>query len=123
MLGGAALANPAYFHSAARFAPPDLQNSSDVDMLYALTVRYGTCGIGEQWCLNATVTPPGEAKKYNVLYVTRTYLNPSTLTGPDPSELLPAVVLRLVRRSADANTLGKKMVLGQVIKRARTQIL
>jgi hypothetical protein len=107
VLGGAAVANQAYTNSAQRFAPP---NTPRIDELFALTVRYGSCPphsslphshssrmnqgqVTQQWCLNATVTD----EEHQVLYVTRAYLNPKTLTGPDPAALLPAVVVRLRR--------------------------
>jgi hypothetical protein len=53
-----------YSHST-RFAPP---NTTGVEQLFALTVRYGTCAEGEKWCLNATVT---DVVDRALVYVTR----------------------------------------------------
>merc|ERR1712232_797655 len=89
IIGGAALASFQYEGSASRFAP----GAAGVNKLFALSVKYGTCGQMEKWCLNATVTQT----PHELVYVTRAYLDKLTGTGPWPYEMLPAVVVRLHR--------------------------
>jgi len=92
VLGGAAMSSMDYTGSAARFRP-----MPEAAQFFALTVRPASepCAAAERWCLNATLAPKRTAVQ--LVYVTRAYLEPSTHTGPDPHDLLPAVVLRLER--------------------------
>lgn len=94
-LGGAAISSMHYADSATKFAP----KAEGIERLFAVKVTYGACNHGEVWCLNVTQT----TRPHVLVYVTRAYLDMSTRTGPDPQQLLPAIVVRL-RRTASTGT-------------------
>ena len=83
VLGGAAINSVEYSGSAALFGGDK--------SLYAVFVRAGGCASGERFCVNTTQT----TEEHVLTYVARAYLDPETATGPDPHQILPAVVLRL----------------------------
>jgi hypothetical protein len=73
----------------------DADASDPIDMLYAIRVSR-SCGPSEPYCLSVPTDPPtfpGIPLTAALTLVERAYVNPQTLVGPDPTELLPPTVL------------------------------
>jgi hypothetical protein len=107
---GVAMDSLEYNGSVAQFAQSTVVgtpvDSSVYSQLFAVLIRSRpgnsshspgepSCG---RWCLNATWM----ARPHTVAYNTRAYLNPTTKTGPAPTDMLPPVVIRLRPVSASS---------------------
>lgn len=93
LVGMSAVADTALAGSARAWLGPQ---DPDAASLYAW--RFARDCAGATACTVVPTTFPGAPLDATLSATERPYLEPATRTGPDPSELLPPRVLRLVPR-------------------------